>query len=106
MNDPKDHDILIEIKTQVTRLISDVKEIKDDTARRVDAMEQEKLSKDDFQVMQMEHEAAHKRLEKAQSNQLETVTFLVQRYWIAVGVLGVVDVLLGVAISYLIKHLP
>lgn len=54
MMESKDHDLLIEIKTQVLRLISDVKDIKDDTARRLEVVEIEKLTRSDFEKWKKE----------------------------------------------------
>ena len=47
-----DHDLLLTFKAEVTtkldRVISDVKDLKDDLASRVSGLETEKLSKEDF----------------------------------------------------------
>ena len=50
MND--DHDLLLtfkaEVSTKLDRVISDVKELKDNVAARVSALEEEKTNKKDF----------------------------------------------------------
>lgn len=40
-----DHDLLIAINVQVARIVSDIKEMKDNTTKRVDALESEKLDR-------------------------------------------------------------
>lgn len=45
MKHSNDHDLLVKITTQVDRLLVDVKEIKDDTATRVDNLEREKYDR-------------------------------------------------------------
>lgn len=90
--DPKDHDILIEIKTQVTRLISDVKDLKDDTARRVESVEREKVSKSEFSEAQIDHEKAHKLHEAQLAKHDKRIDFLISAYWKAVGALVALEV--------------
>jgi hypothetical protein len=104
--DPKDHDILIEIKTQVTRLISDVKELKDDTARRVEVVEQEKLSKEDFDTAQIEHAETHDRHQKAIETLRDRNDFLISKYWWLVGIGSAITFAFGLIGKYILDHLP
>lgn len=43
-----DHDLLIQIATKLDRAILDIKDLKDDTTRRVSTLEEEKVSQKDF----------------------------------------------------------
>ncbi len=106
MTDTKDHDILIEIKTQVTRLISDVKELKDETTKRVDVVEREKLSKDDFDLEQAKHDETHSRYEEQIERHRTRIDFLISKYWWAVGVGAAVSVVFGLVSTYILQHLP
>lgn len=59
-----DHDLLIQINTKVERVISDVKEIRDNTTSRVDALESEKLDKVEAAKAIVAHEKIHDDFEK------------------------------------------
>ena len=91
--DPKDHDILIEIKTQVTRLISDVKDLKDDTARRVEKVEQDKMSRKEFEEAQLDHEKAHKLHDSQLAKHEKRIDFLISAYWKAIGALAALELI-------------
>lgn len=49
-----DRDLLIEIKTKLDRAINDINELKDNTAHRVDNLENTKLEKNEFYRIQSE----------------------------------------------------
>lgn len=66
-----DHDLLIVIKTQLDQVKTDIKEIKDNTAVRIAALENEKVEKEIFDRHAKEnhasiqdHEKRIKRLER------------------------------------------
>jgi hypothetical protein len=50
-----DHDLLIVIDTKLGRVIDDVKELKDNFATRVTDLEENKVSKDEFNELVKEH---------------------------------------------------
>ena len=104
--DTKDHDILIEIKTQVIRLISDVKELKDETAKRVEVVERDKLSKEEFEIEQTKHDEAHSRYEEQIERSTGRIDFLISKYWWAVGVGAAISVVFGLVSTYILQHLP
>jgi hypothetical protein len=56
-----DHDLLLTLKAEVTtkldRVIADVKDLKDDIASRVSDLENEKLSKEEFDTFKTQNEA-------------------------------------------------
>jgi hypothetical protein len=56
---PNDHDLLIEINTKLERAIKDIAEIKDTTADRVNALEQEKLDKAEAARLKEEADTVH-----------------------------------------------
>lgn len=91
--DPKDHDVLIAISTQVDRLISDVKDVrsdiadvKSDLANRVAALESEKVSKIDFAAAQLDHVTMHKAFD-------DRLSFVERAVWIGIGGITIVEII-------------
>lgn len=81
-----DHDLLVVIKTQLERAISDIKELKDNFANRVHILEEEKASKEEVQTLK------------------KAVELIQQRVWMIVGGLLLSQVVLvPLVIKYLIK---
>jgi hypothetical protein len=76
-----DHDLLISLKAEVTtkldRVIEDVKELKDNVAKRVTDLENEKVNKTEFDEVRDDHEAR--------------LRFIERYVWIAIGVVGVLQ---------------
>lgn len=99
MMEPKDHDLLIQMDVKLDRVIKDVADLNDSTARRVSDLEQEKLDKAEAARLQKESEAVH-------ANHNRRITFLERGYWIAAGALSVIDIVISILVAYLIKHLP
>src|SRR3990167_2280445 len=60
----EDRDLLIKLNTQVETLIADVKELKDNTAKRVDALESEKESKAEVSRLLTEANKVHEDFEE------------------------------------------
>jgi hypothetical protein len=90
--EPKDHDVLVTIATQVERLISDVKDVradiadvKSDLANRVATLESEKLSRADFTAAQNEHIAMHKAFD-------DRLSFVERAVWIGIGGITILEV--------------
>lgn len=103
-----DHDILIEIRGQVNQTVldvasvrSDIKDLKDNTAKRVSDLESEKLDKDDMIRMKEEHEKVHTELENIIHANIRTTTTLRDRqsYWM--GGLAVLNLVLGIIIVFI-----
>lgn len=51
MESTKDHDLLIEIKTKLDRVISDVAEVKTNSINRIEALELNKLNITEFEKL-------------------------------------------------------
>lgn len=70
-NEPTDHDIIIELRTQMRTLVNDVKEIKYQTTASLEKLDMTKFSSKDFadtwgrQII--DHEARLRRLEDSSS---------------------------------------
>jgi hypothetical protein len=71
----EDHDLLIELRTEMKALRSDVKDLKDNTSKRVDALENEKIDrievtrlKNDADKIHDDHEARIRAVEKLWEN--------------------------------------
>lgn len=47
-----DHDLLIELRTEMRNIRADIKELKDGTAKRIDDLEKEKADKKELQTVQ------------------------------------------------------
>lgn len=58
----QDHDLLIQINTKLERVITDVKELKDNVAARVAALEQEKINKEEVKNLNDAAQVVHKDL--------------------------------------------
>src|SRR3954466_5880072 len=97
--DPKDHDLLISMNVKLDRVITDVRDLNDSTTRRVSQLEQEKLDKTESSRLSKEAAELHEDHETR-------LRFLEPAYWWAIGALAVIDLLLGIGVAYVIKHLP
>lgn len=62
--DGNDHDLLIELNTKMAGLIQDVRELKDNTTKRVDALELEKEDKTEISRLLTEANKIHDNHEK------------------------------------------
>jgi hypothetical protein len=82
-----DHDLLIELRTEMQGVRSDIKEIKDGTAARLSALEADRVTQKEFQ----DHE--------------DRIRFIEKYVWGAVGIIGLIN-LIGFAyiISKLTNH--
>jgi hypothetical protein len=65
-----DHDLLVTIHGQVGRALTDIKELKDNVAERVNKLEDGKLNRSDFEVAKMESFRRHDDHE----NRIRTLT--------------------------------
>ena len=91
-----DHDLLIELKTKMDGLKSDIKEIKDGTSARIAGLEREKLdAKDSYSMIykagvdkvQSDHENRIKTIETTRSSQTILIT-------IGIGLLSILTAIL------------
>lgn len=110
--EPKDHDVLITIATQVDRLISDVKDVradiadvKSDLANRVALLENEKVSKVDFDKAEYDQSKVVAELGAELRESRKIIDFLSSRYWWLVGVGSTVSFLFSLVVGYILTHL-
>jgi hypothetical protein len=91
-----DHDLLIQIATKLDRAILDIKELKDNAAARINALEQEKLNKKELEIVHLAADKLHfdhqKRLRR-----LERWGF------IAIGALGLIQIVANFYRTYFNK---
>jgi hypothetical protein len=84
---PNDHDLLITVDTKLEILIREVKELKDNTTKRVETLEHEKLDKAEAQRLLKEAEKLH--------NDHESRIRRLERYGsAAIGALALLEFLL------------
>lgn len=55
----RDHDLLVALNVKMEQVISDISELKDNTARRVSHLEDEKLDKAEALRLKSESDASH-----------------------------------------------
>ena len=93
----EDHDLLLtfkaEVSTKLDRVISDVKELKDNVAARVSALEEEKLNQKEFQSVRADAEKLHSDHEK-RLRRLERWGF------ISIGALGLIEIVLNLYANF------
>lgn len=92
MDRRSDHDTLVEIKTMNVVMQSDIKEIKETTSRRVDALENEKLSSITAKEWKLEADLIHKdhdaRLKSIENKQA-----------FYAGALALLQIVIGIALA-------
>jgi phage-related minor tail protein len=91
-----DHDLLIQIATKLDRAISDIKELKDNAAARIDALEQEKLNQKEFEGVRAAADKLHNDHEK-RLRRIEKWGFL------AIGALGFLQIVANLYTNYFHK---
>lgn len=57
-----DHDLLIEIKTTLGFVLAELREVKDNSYRRIDNLEREKISRDEVAKLKSDADIIHKEL--------------------------------------------
>ena len=62
MPDLNDHDVLIELRTDMKTVKQDLKEIKENTAARLSALEQDHVSIKEFHELQNSHQKLENKL--------------------------------------------
>ena len=83
-----DHDLLIEIKTTLGIVVRELKEMKDNMTRRVDSLEDSKLSIEEAHRLKKEADTIH--------HDFETRIRRLERWGaISVGAIGVIQFLLN-----------
>ena len=97
--EPNDHDLLQRMDVKLDRVIKDVADLNDSTARRVAALEQEKFDKAEAARLAKEYDVIHRGHDKR-------IRFLERGYWTAVGALTIIDVVIGYVLTILLRHIP
>jgi type I site-specific restriction endonuclease len=105
--------LLVRLSTQVERLIldvaearKDIKDVKDDIAKRVKNLEDEKVSHVDFIEAKSDADAQHNRIHERIDENRRIIDFLVSKYWWAVGVGAAITTIFSLATTYIFKHIP
>lgn len=80
-----DHDLLVELRTEMKGLRGDVKDLADDTKDRLTRLEEKKVDKDAFNDHLIEAKDHEKR-----------IRFLEKGFWVALGIFTLLQ-LLGLA---------
>ena len=68
--DHSDHDLLLRIDTKVERVIHDVAQLNDNYSSRIEALEHNKLSDDEYEKGHVDHESRLRTVEKFQENMI------------------------------------
>jgi hypothetical protein len=84
-----DHDLLIRLETKMDQVIGDVKDLKDGTQRRLDALENVKVNREEFSNFVKDHEARVRRIERLGA--------------LIAGALAVLQFLIPIIIKYVLK---
>ena len=91
------------LSENVAEIKSDIKEMKNDTATRITAIENNKLSKDEAERMLAEANKIH----EAQAEDIQRLVDIVEKlkdrqtYWL--GGLAVINIVLGIAVAVALK---
>lgn len=96
--DGQDHDLLIELRTEMRAVRVDIKDLKDNTSKRVDALESEKINAVEVFRMKQDADDIHHDHEK-RLKKIESLTI----YW--AGGLAVINIIIGIAVAVLLKKL-
>lgn len=88
-----DHDLLIELRTEMKGLREDFKDMANDTKERIVALETGKLDKDFFHAYVRTHEEETNKIQS-------TVGFLTKWFWIAWGAVAVLNAIVYLYLSY------
>lgn len=101
----QDHDILIEVRTQVKDMRSDMKELHTGIMQRMDAVERGKLDKTEAErlsvaadLIRKDHEERIRRVETA-CTEMSTTSKVQIRTWTVI--MGVVSMLVSIALHFL-----
>lgn len=92
-----DHDLLIELRTEMKGVRQDIKSFSDDTKERLAALEVQKLSKDEFNKFLIEDT-------KANDDKERRLRFLERWGWAAWGILGFIQFALIAYLTYRQVH--
>lgn len=89
----QDHDLLIELRTEMRGLRTDFKAMADDTKERITRLEEKKLDKDDFQEFLTDYKLDRDKKQKS-------IDFLMKWFWIAWGAVVLLQILIGYYLSF------
>ena len=92
----QDHDLLIELRTEMRGLREDFKSMADDTKERIVSLENNKLNKDTFATFTMQYE-------KDKTTMQNSLSYLTKYFWIAWGGITVLELIIGYYIAYIRK---
>lgn len=90
--DPKDHDLLIELKTEMKGLRQDVRSLSDNTTAQIRDLQRDKLNRQDF----IEYEVEAKTQSKDHEERIRT---LEKAFWRGIGALAVIQMVAQFLIS-------
>jgi Skp family chaperone for outer membrane proteins len=90
--DPKDHDLLIELKTEMKGLRQDVRSLSDNTTAQIRDLQRDKLDWHDFKEYEVEAKTSKKDHE-------ERIRTLEKAFWRGIGALAVIQMVAQFLIS-------
>lgn len=93
----EDHDIIIGIKGALERVISDIKDLKDGTSKRISDLEDDKADKRDFEELKKEIYGVREKRIRSLENKVANYFITLSIYTIAAGAS------LWVIISHILK---
>jgi len=89
-----DHDLLIQIATKLDRAIQDIKELKDNVAARVSALENEKLDRTEYDSYIKDHDIAHRALISQGLDHEKRIRFVERLTYLFIGAMTLLEVIL------------
>jgi len=102
-NGLSDHDLLIELRTEMRGVRQDVKDLRDNTAKRVDDLENQKMNreevlrlKEDADKIHNDHEERIRALEKDNDN--------FKGKYVVIG--GLAMIIISALVSWAVSNLP
>jgi len=83
-----DHDLLVELRTEMKAVREDIKDLKDGTQARLSALESDRVTQKEFQEVKKDFESR--------------IRFIEKYVWMAIGIVGLIDL---IGIVYVIEKL-
>lgn len=91
-----DHDLLIRLDEKVDGLSKDIKDLKDNLASRVDHLEDEKMSKEDFDLLKVQ-------CDKTQQDHEDRLRSLEYWKWLLAGAMIVISFIAPYIVNYFVQ---
>jgi hypothetical protein len=99
-----DHDLLIELKTRMEGIKTDIKDLKDGTTKRIDDLETGKCNKADYSLLKAELDQLSTEIHVSREKRMRSLETKMSTFWITVSLYSIfIAALAAIMVAHIFK---